>query len=187
MSKRAGDFVTLRDVTDEVGRDVVRFMMLMRKSDAPLDFDFAKVVEQSKDNPVFYVQYAHARAKSVFRNAAAAFPGIAYPLPPLSAEDLGALSEEADLALVRQLAAFPRMIEAAAEAGEPHRVAFYLYNLAASFHALWNLGKDLPQLRFIHEDDERLTIVRLHLVAAVAAVVAAGLAVLGVRPVEEMR
>ncbi len=187
MSKRAGDFVTLRDVTDEVGRDVVRFMMLMRKSDAPLDFDFARVVEQSKDNPVFYVQYAHARAKSVFRNAAEVFSGITYPLAALPGEELATLTEEADLALIRQLAAFPRTLEAAAEAGEPHRVAFYLYDLAAAFHALWNLGKDLPQLRFIHDADEQMTIVRLHLVAAVAAVVAAGLSVLGVRPVEEMR
>ncbi|MFN0263564.1 arginine--tRNA ligase [Tepidamorphus sp. 3E244] len=187
MSKRSGDFITLRDVTDEVGRDVVRFMMLMRKSDAPLDFDFAKVVEQSKDNPVFYVQYAHARAKSIFRNAAEAFPAISFPLAPLEPGDLDAVAEEPDLALVRQLAAFPRLIEGAAEAGEPHRLAFYLYDLASSFHGLWALGKDMPQLRFIHENNEQLTKVRLHLVAAVANVTAAGLGVLGVRPAEEMR
>ncbi|MCC0016441.1 MAG: arginine--tRNA ligase [Rhodobiaceae bacterium] len=187
MSKRAGDFVTLRDVTDEVGRDVVRFMMLMRKSDAPLDFDFAKVVEQSKDNPVFYVQYAHARCKSIFRNAADVFAGISFPLMPLAGGELESIAHEADLALVRKLAEFPRLIESAAESGEPHRVAFYLYDLASSFHALWTQGKDMPQLRFIHEDSEQMTIVRLHLVAAVTAVVAAGLRVLGVRPAEEMR
>ena len=187
MSKRAGDFVTLRDVTDEVGRDVVRFMMLMRKSDAPLDFDFAKVVEQSKDNPVFYVQYAHARAKSIFRNAAEVFPSVSFPLRPLPAADLSEIENEHDMALVRRLSEFPRLIESAAEAGEPHRIAFYLYDLASSFHGLWTLGKDLPQLRFIHENNEQLTAVRLHLVAAVANVVAAGLSVLGVRPAEEMR
>ena len=187
MSKRAGDFITLRDVTDEVGRDVVRFMMLMRKSDAPLDFDFAKVVEQSKDNPVFYVQYAHARAKSIFRNAAEVFPSVSFPLRPLPAADLSEIENEHDIALVRRLSEFPRLIESAAEAGEPHRIAFYLYDLASSFHGLWTLGKDLPQLRFIHENNEQLTAVRLHLVAAVANVVAAGLSVLGVRPAEEMR
>lgn len=187
MSKRAGDFVTLRDVTDEVGRDVVRFMMLMRKSDAPLDFDFAKVVEQSRDNPVFYVQYAHARAKSIFRNAAEVFPAISYPMTPRDAQALNVICEDADLALIRRLAEFPRLIESAAQTGEPHRVAFYLYEVASTFHGLWTLGKDMPQLRFIHEDDEQLTGIRLHLVAAMASVIAAGLSVLGVRPAEEMR
>ncbi|MFL4997109.1 MAG: arginine--tRNA ligase, partial [Microvirga sp.] len=148
MSKRSGDFVTLREVVDEVGRDATRFMMIFRKNDAPLDFDLAKVVEQSKDNPVFYVQYAHARCASVFRQAAEAFPGADFSAAQLERADLSILSDEAEMDIIHRIAQFPRTIEAAAEAHEPHRVAFYLYDLASAFHSLWNKGKDLPQLRF---------------------------------------
>ncbi|ESR23538.1 arginine--tRNA ligase [Lutibaculum baratangense] len=185
MSKRAGEFVTLREVVEEVGRDVVRFMMLTRKNDAPLDFDFEKVTEQSKDNPVFYVQYAHARAHSVFRNAAEVFPEVTFPLS--EAADLDLLEDPAELALIRQISTFPRTIEQAALAHEPHRVAFYLYDLASSFHGLWNRGKDLPQLRFINPEDRALSLARLALVQSVASTVSAGLRVLGVEPVTEMR
>ncbi len=187
MSKRAGEFVTLRDVVDEVGRDVVRFIMLMRKNDATLDFDFDKVTEQSKDNPVFYVQYAHARAHSVFRQAAEAFPDIAYPMSAPGAEALAVLADPAEMSLLKLLAAFPRTIESAALAHEPHRVAFYLHEVASEFHGLWNRGKDLPQLRFINPRDRVSTIARLILVQAVASVLSAGLGVLGVEPLEEMR
>ncbi len=187
MSKRAGEFVTLRDVVDEVGRGVVRFMMLYRKNDAPLDFDFEKVTEQSKDNPVFYVQYAHARAHSVFRNAAGAFPDVGFPMNGAEKLDLSAISDEAELALVKTLAQFPRLVEQAALAHEPHRVAFYLYELASSFHGLWNRGKDMPQLRFINPADRVSTLARLALVQTVASTLASGLRILGVEPVEEMR
>lgn len=187
MSKRAGDFVTLRDVVDEVGKDVVRFMMLTRKNEAPLDFDFVSVTEQSKDNPVFYVQYAHARSYSVLRNASEAFPG----LEPMSRGELLAsghvFGDEADLALIKKLCAFPRIIRQASSAHEPHRIAFYLYDTASWFHALWNRGKDMPQLRFIQNDDEALTQFRVTLVASVATVIGNGLRILGVTPVEEMR
>ncbi|MGE0845680.1 MAG: arginine--tRNA ligase [Flavobacteriaceae bacterium] len=183
MSKRAGDFVTLRDVVDEVGRDVVRFMMLYRKNEAPLDFDFAKVVEQSRENPVFYVQYAHARGRSVLRNAQEAFPGI----DPAAVADLSVLSDEAEIGLIKRLAQYRRMLESAARAEEPHRVAFYLYELASDFHALWNRGKDAPQLRFIHPDDRGSTHARIQLVEAVTRVLGFGLRVLGVEPAEEMR
>jgi arginyl-tRNA synthetase len=185
MSKRAGDFVTLRDVVDEVGKDVVRFMMLTRKNDAPLDFDFAKVMEQSRDNPVFYVQYAHARVHSVLRNAGEA--GIEHSDAALAAADLSRLSDEAELALVKLMAAFPRQVEQAAQAHEPHRIAFYLYDLASAFHALWNKGKDEPSLRFIVAEDRDATLARLALIRAVAYVIAAGLGILGVEPAEEMR
>jgi arginyl-tRNA synthetase len=187
MSKRAGEFVTLRDVVDEVGRDVVRFIMLMRKNDATLDFDFDKVTEQSKDNPVFYVQYAHARAHSVFRQAAEAFPDISYPMPAPGAAALAILADPAEMSLLKLLAAFPRTIETAAAAHEPHRLAFYLHEVASDFHGLWNRGKDLPQLRFINPGDRVSTIARLTLVQAVASVLSAGLRVLGVEPLEEMR
>lgn len=187
MSKRAGDFVTLREVVDEVGRDVVRFMMLYRKNEAPLDFDFEKVTEQSKDNPVFYVQYAHARAHSVFRNAADVFPDLGYPLTDVEELDLSAICNPAELSLVKTLSLFPRTIEGASLSHEPHRVAFYLHEVASSFHGLWNLGKDVPQLRFINAKDRASTQARLVLVQATASVLAAGLRVLGVRPVEEMR
>ena len=180
MSKRAGEFVTLRDVVDEVGPDVVRFMMLFRKNEAPLDFDFAKVTEQSKDNPVFYVQYAHARTCSVLRNAAE--EGLA----PAEAPAFDLLTDEAELGLVRRLAEFPRLVEAAAQAHEPHRIAFYLFDLAGDFHALWNKGKDLPHLRFILKEDVKLTQTRLAFLLAIRYVLANGLRILGVRPAEEM-
>ena len=187
MSKRAGDFVTLREVVDEVGRDAVRFMMIFRKNDAPLDFDLAKVVEQSKDNPVFYVQYAHARCRSVLRHAAEALKGRDLSPAGLAKANLGRLAAEEEMALVRRMAAWPRMVEAAAEAHEPHRVAFYLADLAGDFHALWNRGKDESSLRFLIEGDEEVTLARLALVEAVATVIASGLRVMGVEPVEEMR
>ncbi|MCT8974025.1 arginine--tRNA ligase [Microbaculum marinisediminis] len=187
MSKRAGEFVTLRDVVDEVGRDVVRFIMLTRKNDAPLDFDFEKVQEQSKDNPVFYVQYAHARAHSVFRNAAEVYPDIAFPMETPGPEGLSALADPFELALIKTLATFPRVVETAALAHEPHRIAFYLYDLASAFHGLWNRGKDLPQLRFINAEDRASTMARLTLVQAVALVISSGLGMLGVEPLEEMR
>jgi arginyl-tRNA synthetase len=187
MSKRAGTFVTLREVVEEVGKDVVRFIMLTRKNDAPLDFDLAKVTEQSRDNPVFYVQYAHARCSSVLRHAAAELPDIDLAPAALAAAPLDRLSDPAEMALIREMASFPRVVEIAAEAHEPHRIAFYLYDLASSFHVLWNKGKDEASLRFLLPDDPALTRARLALVKAVATVVAAGLAIIGVTPVEEMR
>ncbi len=187
MSKRAGDFVTLRDVVDEVGRDAVRFMMIFRKNDATLDFDLAKVVEQSKDNPVFYVQYAHARCASVFRQAAEAFPDANFSAQELEKADLSILSDEAEMDLIHRIAQYPRMIEAAAEAHEPHRVAFYLYDVASAFHSLWNKGKDLPQLRFVNQTDKESTKARLALVHALRGVLASGLAILGVTAPNEMR
>ncbi len=187
MSKRAGDFITLRDVIDEVGRDAIRFMMLDRKNDAELEFDLAKVIEQSKDNPVFYVQYAHARIASVKRQADAAFGAIPIMDEELSAADLTILKDESERALMRAIAQFPRLIEQAAATREPHRVVFYLYDLASAFHALWNRGKDLPDLRFINNDDRKGTSARLALVTAVQTVIANGLALLGVSAPEEMR
>ncbi|RMF08146.1 MAG: arginine--tRNA ligase [Alphaproteobacteria bacterium] len=186
MSKRAGSFVTLRDVVDEVGKDVVRFIMLTRKNDAPLDFDFARVTEQSRDNPVFYVQYAHARAASVMRKAAGAFPGADFSDKALAGADLSALDAADEMALIRTLAGWPRLVESAAAAHEPHRVAFYLYDLAHEFHALWNRGNDDPSLRFLIEEDEATTRARLALTRAVATVIASGLMVLGVEPVDEL-
>jgi arginyl-tRNA synthetase len=187
MSKRSGDFVTLREVVDEVGRDAVRFMMLFRKNDATLDFDLAKVVEQSKDNPVFYVQYAHARCASVFRQAGEAFPGAVFSSEALGKADLSVLLDEAEMDLIRRIAQFPRVVEAAAEAHEPHRVSFYLYDLASSFHSLWNKGKDLPQLRFVNQTNEDSTQSRLALVHALKGVLASGLSILGVTAPDEMR
>ncbi|EIM28501.1 arginine--tRNA ligase [Microvirga lotononidis] len=187
MSKRSGDFVTLREVVDEVGRDATRFMMIFRKNDATLDFDLAKVVEQSKDNPVFYVQYAHARCASVFRQAAEAFPGADFSAAQLEKADLSILSDDAEMDIVHRIAQFPRTIEAAAEAHEPHRVAFYLYDLASAFHSLWNKGKDLPQLRFVNLTDKDSTQARLALVHALKGVLASGLAILGVTAPDEMR
>jgi arginyl-tRNA synthetase len=181
MSKRAGTFVTLREVVDEVGPGPVRFMMLYRKNDAPLDFDFAKVTEQSRDNPVFYVQYAHARACSVLRNVRGAFPE-----GTLAESDLSLLKDEAETALIRRIAQFPRLVEAAALAHEPHRIGFYLYDLAGDFHGLWNRGKDLPQLRFIYESDRELTRARVALVAATKRVLALGLGILGVHAMHEL-
>jgi arginyl-tRNA synthetase len=186
MSKRAGTFVTLREVVDEVGAGPVRFMMLYRKNDAPLDFDFAKVTEQSRDNPVFYVQYAHARASSVLRNVRETFPDLGPEEGMLAGSDLGRLSDEAEIALIRRIAQFPRLVEAAATAHEPHRIGFYLYDLAGDFHGLWNRGKDLPQLRFIYESDRELTRARIALVAATKRVLASGLGILGVHAMHEL-
>lgn len=187
MSKRSGDFVTLRDVVDEVGRDAVRFMMLYRKNDAPLDFDFQKVTEQSRDNPVFYVQYAHARCSSVFRQAGEAFPDADFDPRVLQMSALDRLVDDGEHGLIAKVAEWPRLVEAAAEAHEPHRVAFYLYDLASAFHAHWNRGKDLPQLRFINADDRQLSEARLALVHGVRLVIRAGLAILGVDAPNEMR
>jgi arginyl-tRNA synthetase len=187
MSKRAGDFVTLREVVDEVGVDAVRFMMLYRKNDATLEFDLAKVIEQSKDNPVFYVQYAHARTKSVLRQALAAFPDLDISARALAAARLDLLSDEGELGLVKMLAQFPRVVEAASFAHEPHRVAFYLHELASLFHTHWNRGKDTHQLRFVNENQRDLTCARLALIVSSATVLAAGLGVLGVSAPDEMR
>jgi len=186
MSKRAGTFVTLREVVDEVGKDVFRFVMLTRRNDQALDFDFAKVVEQSKDNPVFYVQYAHARARSVLRRAAETRPAATLTPESLAAAPLARLTDPAELALIRHLAGWPRLVESAAEAHEPHRIAFYLQELAALFHGLWNKGNDDASLRFLLDDAPALTEARLALVQAVAFVVASGLTVIGVTPAEEM-
>ncbi len=186
MSKRSGDFVTLRDVVEEVGRDSVRFMMLYRKSSEPLDFDFAKVTEQSKDNPVFYVQYAHARCMSVFRQAKEAFPDLDVS-PEILANAVSGISDPAELQLVAKVAEFPRLVEAAAQSQEPHRVVFYLYDLASSFHAHWNKGKDQVDLRFINDKSRESSITRLGLVYAVASVLKSGLAIAGTAAPEEMR
>ncbi|MBR1143876.1 arginine--tRNA ligase [Bradyrhizobium sp. AUGA SZCCT0431] len=191
MSKRSGEFVTLREVVDEVGSDAVRFMMLFRKNDAVLDFDLAKVIEQSKDNAVFYVQYGHARGHSIFKNARELVPDLpesdsaraAY----LGDAAVERLTDPAELSLLKQLALYPRMIEAAAVAHEPHRIAFYLYDLASEFHALWTRGRDLPYLRFIITNDAEITRARLAMVQGVVSVLASGLAVLGVHAPTEMR
>ena len=191
MSKRAGDFVTLRAVLDEVGRDAVRFMMLFRRNDAVLDFDLAKVIEQSRENPVFYVQYAHARGQSALRQSAEAIPNLPVAVEArrtaLAQAELGRLIDPGELALIKQLARFPRLITAAANAHEPHRIAFYLYELASEFHAQWTRGKDLPHLRFIMINDPQLTLARLALVQAVVCVLASGLGLLGVAAPDEMR
>jgi arginyl-tRNA synthetase len=179
MSKRSGEFVTLREVVDEVGPDVLRFMMLYRKNEAPLDFDFAKVTEHSKDNPVFYVQYAHARVCSVLRNAA--LQGRATVVP-----DFSLLTDEAERIVVRRIAGYPKMLEGAALAHEPHRISFYLYELASDFHSLWNRGKESPQLRFIVDNDILITDTRLAFLKVIRYVLANGLRILGVTPVEEM-
>ncbi len=180
MSKRSGSFVTLAEVVSEVGKDVVRFMMLTRRADAPLDFDFAHVVEASKDNPVFYVQYAHARISSLGRKALEA--GLRLDAPA----DLALLDEE-ELALVRLAAQYPRTVEAAATAHEPHRIAFYLYDLAAAFHALWHRGNDDPERRFIVENNPQLSRARLELARAIGQIIRSGLALMGVAATEEMR
>jgi arginyl-tRNA synthetase len=186
MSKRAGTFVTLREVVDEVGKDVFRFIMLTRRNDQTLDFDFAKVTEQSKDNPVFYVQYAHARAASVMRHAAEEFPAEALSDAALAQASLDRLADPLELALIRQLASWPRIVEGAAEAHEPHRIAFFLQEVAAQFHLLWTKGKDEATLRFLVAGDPELTRAHLALVRAVALVIASGLEVFGVEPVDEM-
>src|SRR5579862_5674666 len=188
MSKRAGEFVTLREVVDEVGRDAVRFMMLFRKNDAVLDFDLARVIEQSRDNPVFYVQYGHARGQSIFRNARAAFPDLPEDIGNLvDAAELDRLSDPAELALMRHIALYPRVVEAASGAHEPHRIAFYLFDLASEFHALYTLGNSAPHLRFIIQNDRQLTVARLVLVQGVVTVLASGLSLLGVAAPSEMR
>jgi arginyl-tRNA synthetase len=191
MSKRAGEFVSLREVVDEVGRDAVRFMMLYRKNDAVLEFDLARVIEQSRDNPVFYVQYGHARGQSIFRNARAVLPDL--PEEPeararfLAEAELDRLEDPAELSLMRRIALYPRLAEAAAVAHEPHRIAFYLYDLASEFHALWTKGKDLPHLRFIIEKNPILTKARLAVVEGVVTVIGSGLDLLGVTAPDEMR
>ncbi|MGE0725899.1 MAG: arginine--tRNA ligase [Alphaproteobacteria bacterium] len=187
MSKRAGTFVTLREVVDAVGKDVVRFIMLTRKNTETLDFDLVKVTEQSRDNPVFYVQYAHARAHSVLRHAAEELAGRDLAPAALAAVDMTPIADPAELSLIRLMAQWPRVVEAAAEAHEPHRIAFFLYELAGAYHILWNKGKDDASLRFLVKDDEALTLARVALVRALATVIAAGLKVFGVEPVEEMR
>ena len=176
MSKRAGTFVTLSDVLDSVGKDILRFIMLTRRSDQSMDFDYAKVTEQSRENPVFYVQYAHARAKSVLRSANISFENA----------DLNLLQDEGEIALVKMMATYPRFVESAAEAHEPHRIAFYLNDLAASFHSLWNKGRDNPDLKFIIEENDDVTAARLKMVQAAALVIQSGLDMLGVKAAEEM-
>jgi arginyl-tRNA synthetase len=191
MSKRSGEFVTLAEVVSEVGRDATRFMMLYRKNDAVLDFDLAKVIEQSRDNAVFYVQYGHARAQSVFRNARALIPELpseaAARAEMLATAALERLDDAGELSLMRRLALYPRMLEAAAAAHEPHRIAFYLYDLASEFHAQWNRGNDAPHLRFIIQNDPLMTMTRLALVQGVVTVLASGLSLLGVGAPDEMR
>ncbi|RUW61409.1 arginine--tRNA ligase [Mesorhizobium sp. M7A.F.Ca.US.008.03.1.1] len=186
MSKRSGDFVTLREVVEEVGRDAIRFMMLYRKNDAPLDFDFAKVTEQSKDNPVFYVQYASARCHSVFRQASEQLGEANFDRNSL-ASAAALLTDEGEIGLIRKLAEYPRLIESAALALEPHRLAFYLYDLASSFHGHWNRGTDNPDLRFVKVNDRQLTHARLGLVQAVSDVVTSGLTLIGAAAPTEMR
>ena len=187
MSKRSGEFVTLREVVDEVGADAVRFIMLMRKNDAPLDFDLAKVIEQSQDNPVFYVQYAHARARSVLRQGKAVFPDFDLEPRALAEADLTPLADEGERDVLRALAQYPRAIGQAAEAHEPHRIAFFAHDLATRFHAHWNRGKDTPGLRFVNENERNLSYSRLALVAGVSLVLASALSILGVSAPEEMR
>ncbi|HLS67842.1 MAG TPA: DALR anticodon-binding domain-containing protein, partial [Kiloniellales bacterium] len=187
MSKRSGNFVTLREVVEEVGKDVLRFMMLTRKPDAPLDFDLERVLEQSKDNPVFYVHYAHARICSVFRHAAEAFPDIDQSPESLAGAPLERLTDSGEIGLIKLMASWPRLVESAAEAYEPHRVAFYLNDLAAAFHGLWTRGKEDTTLRFLVAGDSELTAARLAMLKATAGVIASGLKIFGVEPLEEMR
>jgi arginyl-tRNA synthetase len=187
MSKRAGTFVTLSDVLDAVGPDVLRFIMLTRRNDQTLEFDYQKVSEQSRDNPVFYVQYAHARACSVIRNAGEAFAGEDLSDTALSKASVASLTDPDEIGLIKLLAGWPRVVESAAEAHEPHRVAFYLGDVAAAFHGLWNKGREDARLRFILDDDRETTLARMALVRATATVIASGLGVMGVTPVEELR
>jgi arginyl-tRNA synthetase len=187
MSKRSGDFVTLREVVEEVGRDAVRFMMLYRKPEAPLDFDFAKVTEQSKDNPVFYVQYAHARICSVFRQAAVEMPQLDLTQDSLKSAPLELLDDPGERRLTARIAEYPRLIEQAARADEPHRLAFYLNDLAAEFHQQWNRGKEDPRLRFVNQENAKLTRARLGLLRALSCIFRSGLTIIGVNAPEEMR
>ena len=191
MSKRSGDFVTLREVVDEVGKDAVRFDMLYRKNDAVLDFDLAKVIEATRENPVFYVQYGHARGQSVFRNARAEMPNLPAAADArvrfLKGAPIGKLGDSGELSILKRLALYPRTVEAAAQAHEPHRVAFYLYDLASEFHAHWTRGKDLPHLRFIIQNDPETTLARLAMVQGIVTVLASGLQLLGVEAPDEMR
>jgi arginyl-tRNA synthetase len=186
MSKRAGTFVTLREIIDNVGKDVVRFIMLTRKNDAQLDFDLARVTEQSRDNPVFYVQYAYARIHSVFRHSSNFFTSGEPSNETLAGAPLERLQDKSELSLIKLMASWPYVVEGAALAHEPHRIAFYLSELAAQFHFLWNKGKDDSSLRFILEDDRELTLARLALIKGVAFVFASGLKIIGVVPLEEM-
>jgi len=186
LSKRSGNIITLREMVEEVGKDAVRFFIMTRTPDSELEFDFAKVVEQSRDNPVFYVQYAHARCYSVFRNAKEMFPGVDVSAESLAKANVAKLNSPEEIGLVRMMASWPRAVEAAAEAHEPHRVAFYLHDLAGVFHAFWNKGRDDSSLRFLIEQDKELSLARLALVRAVATVIASGLAVMGVEPLEEL-
>ncbi len=187
MSKRSGSFVTLREVVDEVGPGPVRFMMLTRKNDATLDFDFDKVLEQSNDNPVFYVQYAHARACSVLGKAREAFPDMDLGASSLADADLSLLTDEAELALIKKLAQFPRAVEGAAQAHEPHRIAFYAHEVAAVFHSLWTRGKESPHLRFMVQASSDITRARLALITGAAQVLRSSLNLLGVEAISEMR
>jgi arginyl-tRNA synthetase len=187
MSKRAGTYVALRDLLDEVGKDAVRFTMLTRKADAQMEFDLDQAVAQTRDNPVFYVQYAHARCRSVLRAAAAMFSDARTTDTALAEVPLDSLQAEPEQTLIRRLAQWPRAVEAASQAREPHRIAFFLYDLAADFHMLWNRGKDDAALRFLQAERPVETLARLALVAATAVVIRSGLAVMGVQPVEEMR
>jgi arginyl-tRNA synthetase len=186
MSKRSGDLVTLADVVEEVGADATRFMLTYRRNDATMDFDFAVVKEQTKDNPVFYVQYAHARTYSIFKTAARDLPALDVSPTALAAAEIERIVTPAELDLVRVLAAWPRTVAAAAVAHEPHRIAFYVHELAAAFHGFWAKGKDDPNLRFVNGDDPKLTLARLALVDAVRQVILNALAILGVSAPEEL-
>jgi len=187
MSKRAGSYVTLRDLLDEVGKDAVRFTMLTRKADAQMEFDLDQALAQTRENPVFYVQYAHARCRSVLRAAADMYSADAITETTLAGVPLDSLEAPEELTLIRSLAQWPRTVGAAAQAREPHRIAFFLYDLAGDFHMLWNRGKDAAALRFLQPDRRAETLARLALVAATAVVIRSGLAVMGVTPVEELR
>ena len=187
MSKRAGNFVTVQDLIDEVGKDVVRFIMLTRRNDAQMEFDLDKATEQSRDNPVFYVQYAHARICSVMRLASESFPGVDLSDAALAMADMNQLKSSEEMEVVRKIAEWPRAVEAAAATHEPHRIAFYLNDLASMFHALWTRGREDASLRFVHEGEPELTMAKLALARAVAVVIASGLTVFGVQPVEELR
>ena len=187
MSKRSGNFITLREVVDEVGRDAVRFMMLYRKNDAPLDFDFAKVTEQSKDNPVFYVQYAHARCHSVFRQAGRDMPDLKQGADAWKNANVALLTDDGEATLIRKMAEYPRILDAAAKSHEPHRLAFYLFELASLLHSQWNRGRDIPDLRFINQENAELSAARLALVYAVSNIIASGLGIIGADAPEEMR